>query len=113
MGAGLLSPDSKRLGPGAPIASCGHEMAPRPEVTVDHCVRRKELLRLSRRLEALHLPLASPSGSMRILGSIVEEPACPMPYIRKDCPLTHAIAAQAVGDKAVRLACISVLAADA
>jgi hypothetical protein len=40
---------------------------------------------------------------MRILGSIVEVPARPMPDIWKDGSLSHAIAAQAVGDEAARL----------
>ena len=44
---GLLSPDSERLGASASIAGCGHEMAPWPEVTVDHGVRRQEPLCLA------------------------------------------------------------------
>ena len=64
MDAGLLSPDAERRGTSAPIACRSHEMTARSEVTVDHCVRREELLCLPGRLEALHLPLSSPSGSM-------------------------------------------------
>src|SRR6516164_2354845 len=75
MDASLLSPDPECLDPSAPIASSGHEMAPWPEVTVDHRVRREEPLRLSWRFEALHLLLSSSGGSMRILGSIVQIPA--------------------------------------
>ena len=59
MDAGLLSLDFERLRASAPIPGRSHKMAPRPEVTVDHCVRREEPLRLLGRLEALHLSLSS------------------------------------------------------
>ena len=103
MDAGLLSPDTERLGTSTPIACRSHEMTARSEVTVDHRVRREKLLRLPSRLEALHLPLSSPSGSMRILCSVIQVPACPMPDIRKDRSVSDAIAAQTVGDEASRL----------
>jgi len=45
--AGLLSPSPERLRTNASIGGCGHEMAPRPEVTVDHRVRRQEPLCLA------------------------------------------------------------------
>ena len=41
MDAGFLSPSPERLRANASIAGCGHEMAPRPEMTVDHRVRRQ------------------------------------------------------------------------
>jgi hypothetical protein len=63
----------------------------------------KEALRLARRLEALHLGLSSPSGSMRILGSIIQVPAGPMPDVRKYRSVSDAIAAQTVRDQAPRL----------
>ena len=103
MDASLLSPDPECLDPSAPIASSGHEMAPRPEETVYHRVRREEPLRLSWRFEALHLPLSSSGGSMRILGSIVQVPAGPMPNIGQDRSLSDAIAMQAVRDEAAWL----------
>ena len=59
MDAGLLSPDLECLRPSAPISGCSHQMAPWPEVTVDHRVRREEPLRMLGRLEALHLSLSS------------------------------------------------------
>jgi hypothetical protein len=64
MDASLLSPNSERLRPSAPIPGGRHQMAPRPEVTVDHGVRREELLRLLERREALHLSLSSSCRSM-------------------------------------------------
>ena len=64
MDTGLLSPDAERPGTSAPAPSSSHEMAPRPEVTVDHRVRREEPLGLPGRLESLHLPFSSPGGSM-------------------------------------------------
>ena len=45
MDAGFLSPESERLR-SAPIPGRSHQMAPRPEVTVDHCARRGEPLRM-------------------------------------------------------------------
>jgi hypothetical protein len=39
---------------------------------------------------------------MRILGSIVQIPACPMPDLREDRSLSDAIAAQAISDEASR-----------
>jgi hypothetical protein len=47
MGAGFLPPNPERLRANASIAGCGHEMAPRPEVTVDHRMRRQKLLCLA------------------------------------------------------------------
>ena len=47
MDAGLLSPSPERLCANASIAGGGHEMAPRPEMTVDHRVRRQEPLCLA------------------------------------------------------------------
>jgi len=45
--AGLLPPNLERPRANASIAGCGHEMAPRPEVSVDHRVRPQEPLRLA------------------------------------------------------------------
>ena len=73
------------------------------EVAIDHCMRGEEALRLVRRLEALHLSLSSPSGSMRILGSIIQVPAGPMPDIRKYRSVSDSIAAQTVRDEAPQL----------
>jgi hypothetical protein len=95
MDAGLLSPSPEHLRANPSIAGCGHEMSPRPEMTVDHRVRRQEPLCLAGRLEPLHLPLSSSSGSMRTLGSIDQVPARPMRYIGQD-RLSDAIATQAV-----------------
>ena len=98
--AGLLSPDLERLRASAAIAGCGHQMAPRPKVIVDQGMRRQEPLCLIGRLEPLHLPLSSSRGSMRILSSIVQVPARPMPDIGQNRSLSDAIAAQAVRDEA-------------
>ena len=45
--AGLLSPDPEGLGADASVNGCAHEMAPRPEVTVDYGVDREKILRLA------------------------------------------------------------------
>ena len=47
MDAGFLSPSPEGLRANASIAGCGHEMAPRPEVTVDHRMRRQKPLCLA------------------------------------------------------------------
>jgi hypothetical protein len=44
MDAGFLSPSPEGLRANASIAGGGHEMAPRPEVTVDHRMRRQKPL---------------------------------------------------------------------
>src|ERR1700743_290913 len=91
--ARFLSPDPKRLGPCAPVTGSSHEMAPRPEVTVDHRMCRQELLCLFSRFESLHLSLSSSRGSMRILCTIVQVPARPVSNIGQDRSLSDAIAA--------------------
>ena len=47
MDAGFLSPSPEGLRANASIAGCGHEMAPRPEVAVDHRMRRQKPLCLA------------------------------------------------------------------
>ena len=47
MDAGFLSPSPEGLRANASIAGCGHEMAPRPEVIVDHRMRRQKPLCLA------------------------------------------------------------------
>jgi hypothetical protein len=60
MDAGFLSPSPERVRANASIAGCGHEMAPRPEMTVDHHVRRQEPLCLAGRFEPLRVPADAP-----------------------------------------------------
>ena len=86
MDAGFPSPSPEGLRADASIAGCGHEMAPRPEITLDHRVRRQEPLCLAGGFEPLQLSLLSSSRSMRILGSIVQVPARPMPNIGLSLP---------------------------
>jgi hypothetical protein len=78
-------------------------MAPWLEVTVDHGMRRQKSLRLIGRFETLHLPLASSCGTMRVLSTIVEIPARPVPNVRQYRSVSDAIAAQSVGDEAARV----------
>jgi hypothetical protein len=75
-------------------------MAPRPEVPVDHGAPGQEPLCVAARLEPLYLPLSSSRGWMRILGTVVQVPARPMPDIKYDCSVSDAVAAQAVRDEA-------------
>src|SRR6185437_7065857 len=78
-------------------------MASRPEMSVDHTVRRKEPLRLGWRLEPLHLPFSPPCRPVGILSTIIQVATCPVPHIRNDGALRSAVAAQAVGDQTPRL----------
>jgi hypothetical protein len=59
-------------------------MASWSEMTVDHGMRRQKPLRLIGRFEPLHLSLSSPRGAKRILGAIVQVPACPMTHVGQD-----------------------------
>ena len=52
------------------------------------------------RLEPLHLPLSSSGKSMRILSSIIQVSARPVPDIEQNGTLGDAVAAQAVSDQA-------------
>ena len=101
--ARLLSPDPEHFGANPAVAGGRHQMPRQPEMTVDHAVRREELLRLGRRLELLHLPLSPPRRPVRILSAIVEVATGPVPDIRHDRPMGCSVAAQAVGDQATRL----------
>ena len=98
--AGLPSPDLECCGTGAAVTGCGHEMTSWAKVTVDHRVGRQKALRLTWRLEPLHLPLTSSGWTMRILSSIVQVPARPIADIGENSTLSDAVAAQAIGDKA-------------
>ena len=102
MDARLLSPDPEHLGASTAVASGGHQMPPRPEMTVDHAVRGEESLRLPWRLEPLHLPFPSSRRPVRILSAIIQPPAHPVPHIRHDSATGRAVAAQAVGDQTAR-----------
>jgi hypothetical protein len=101
--ASLLSPHLECFGTGAAVTGCCHEMTSWAKVTVDHRVRRQKALRLTGRLEPLHLPLTSSGWTMRILSSIVQAPARPMADTGENSTLSDAVAAQAIGDKASRL----------
>ena len=68
------------------------------EVTVDKCVSGQKMLRLAGGLEALHLPLSSACGSMRVLGTIVEVAALSMLDTGQQASLCHTIASQLIGD---------------
>jgi hypothetical protein len=86
--ADLLPPDPECPRASSAIGGRSHEVPSRPEVAVDHRVRRQEPLCLTVRFEPLHLSLSSSRGSMRILSPIVQIPAGPVSYLRHDRSLT-------------------------
>ena len=103
MGACLLLPDPERLVTRAPVVMRRHQMTSRAEVAVDDAVGAEEALRLARRLEPLHLPLASPRGPVRVLGPVVEVAALSVLDLREDVAVRDAVAVQAVSNDATRL----------
>src|SRR3954464_1899380 len=70
--AGDRGPGLEGLGPGGSILASGEVIAAEVEEIVDPVMGREEALSLARRLEPLHLPLASPRGLVRILRPVVE-----------------------------------------
>jgi hypothetical protein len=69
--AGDLSPGLEGLGSGGSILTGGAVIAAEVEEVGNLIVSREKALGLAGRLEALHLPLASPGRLMRILRSVV------------------------------------------
>src|SRR3954447_21644799 len=67
-----LGPGLKGLGPGGSVLGGGAVIAAEVEEIVDPVMGGEEALGLARRLEPLHLPLASSGRLMRVLGSVVE-----------------------------------------
>ena len=72
-------------------------------MAVDEAVRRQEPLRLLRRLEPLHLPLAPPRRSVRVLRAAVQMAARSVPNPGQEVAPCDAVAPRAVGDEAPRL----------
>ena len=72
-------------------------------MAVDNAVSRQEALGLPRRLEPLHLPLASTRRPVGVIGAVVEVAALPVLDLGHDVAMRHPVAAQAVGDEATRL----------
>ena len=73
-----LTPDTERVGPGYSVVAGRHAMASRTEVAADRPVRGQELLGVTGRLEALHLPLSSSRRLVRHRGAVVEVTALPV-----------------------------------
>ena len=71
-------------------------------MSVDQGMGEEKVLRLSRRLESLHLPLSAPSRPMRVLGSIVEVATLPMLDIGQKLTLRNSITLQLVRDDDAR-----------
>src|SRR3954466_10496293 len=70
--AGDLGPGLKGLGPGGSVLGGGAVIAAEVEEIVDPVMGGEEALGLARRLEPLHLPLASSGRLVRILGSVIQ-----------------------------------------
>ena len=99
----LLPPDPERFGSYSPIAGGRHAMTPRPEVSVDDAVSREKALCVNDRLEPLHLPLSSARWPVRVFSTIVQIAARTMLHIGQQSTACDAVAAQAIGDDALRL----------
>src|SRR3954468_21229294 len=61
------------------------------------------MLGLLRRLEALHLAFSAPRWPVRVFRSVVQISTGPVLYLRQDLAARSPIAAQAIGDDALRL----------
>src|SRR4051812_50190383 len=70
--AGDRGPGLKGLGPGGPVLGGRAVIAAEMEEIVDPVMGGEEALGLARRLELLHLPLASPRRLVRILGLVIQ-----------------------------------------
>src|ERR1700716_1558878 len=103
MDARLLSPDPERFRPSPPVVCGGHAMTAWPEVSIDDAVNRQETLCLTWRLEPLHLPLSSSRWPMRVFSTIVEVAARAVFDIGQKGTPRNAIAAQTIGNQALRL----------
>src|ERR1700752_3844378 len=104
--AGDVGPDLESLGPGSPVLIGGDVSAAEVKGVVDRVVRRKEALRLSRRFEALHLPLASSCRLVGILGPVVEPLMPAMFDARHEILLGCGIAGELVRDHYPRRAAL-------
>ena len=71
-------------------------MPPRTEVLGDGTIGGKEPLGLTRRLKALHAPLALTGGLVGVLGTVIEIPVLAMFHPWKDLALGRSIALQIV-----------------
>src|ERR1700710_922644 len=72
-------------------------MAAWMEVAMDECVSGKEVLRLPRRFETLHLPLASSCWPMRVFRAIIQISTLPVFNFGKQLAVCHAVTLQFVG----------------
>ena len=77
-GARLLLPNLECGGTGSALAVGLHSMASGSEMSIDECMCRLEARGVPGRLETLHLPLPTPSWSMRVLSSVVQIAALPV-----------------------------------
>jgi hypothetical protein len=67
------------------------------EMTVDERVRGEKALGLVGRFESLHLAFTVTCRSMWVFSAVVQISALPMPNLRKQLALSHAVASQLIG----------------
>src|SRR3954451_13961131 len=99
---GDLGPGLEGPGPGGSVLGGRAVIAAEVEQVVDLIVSREEALGLTRRLEALHLPLPSSRRLMRGLGSIFQALVPPMLDRGHHLTLRGAVARQLVRDHHTR-----------
>src|SRR3954471_6296654 len=100
--AGDLGPGLKGLGPGGSVLGGGAVIAAEMEEIVDPVMGGEEALGLARRLEPLHLPLASSGRLVRILGSVIQALVPPVLDRGHHLSLGGAVAGQLVRDHHTR-----------
>src|SRR3982751_4223428 len=100
--AGDLGPGLKGLGPGGSVLGGRAVIAAEMEEIVDPVMGGEEALGLARRLEPLHLPLASPGRLVRILCSVIQALVPPVLDRGHHLAFGRAVAGQLVRDHDTR-----------
>src|SRR3954466_12558204 len=100
--AGDRGPGLEGLGPGGAILAGGEVIAAEVEEIVDPVMGGEEALGLARRLEALHLPLASSGRLLLILCSVIQALVPPVLDRGHHLSLRSAVAGQLVRDHDTR-----------
>ena len=98
--AGDLGPNLEGSGPGGSILGGWNSVVAKQEEVVDPFVGGQEALRLPGRLEALHLPLSSSRGLVRVLCPVVQPLMLPVldrgHHLALGSPVTRQLVASVV-----------------
>jgi hypothetical protein len=80
----------------------GKQMLSRAKVLGHGVIRREESLRMTRRFESLHAPLALAGRLMRVLRTVIEVAVLAMFHTREDVLLGRAVTFQLIRDEHAR-----------